>query len=61
MLSFTEKGEMKNNRFENDNKEFNFGYVKLEIIQTYPTGIVSRELGIWMDEFHLLSMHSRKN
>lgn len=30
------------NRFENDNKEFNFEYIKFAITQTYPTAIMSR-------------------
>lgn len=45
VLPFTEKGEMKH-RFHSDNKEFNLGHVKFEIMQTYPSGIISRELGI---------------
>lgn len=37
---------MKKSRFDSDNKEFTFGYVKFEITQTYPSRIVNRELAI---------------
>lgn len=37
---------MKGSRFDGDNEGFKFGHVKSEIIQTYPSGIVIKELDI---------------
>lgn len=37
-----EKGKMKRNRFDSAD-EFNFEHVKFEIMQTYPSGKVSRD------------------
>ena len=54
-LLFTEKREMKR-RFDSDNKEFSLRHIMFEIIQTHPSVILSRELGMWISEFHLFSI-----